>query len=109
MPNIATRKALTRNQFVRITKVKLSTSHLDGDISLSRAVNQMFRVPPLAPVASLVEAVLQDVLQDVVGRLHVPERLPRLRDVHQDLRGRGNRSPLHSVTLVIVYKGQRIC
>ena len=37
--------------------------------------------------SSLVEAVLQDVLQDVVGRLHVAERLPRLRDVHQDLRG----------------------
>ena len=50
----------------------------------------MIRVPPLAPVASLVEAVLQDVLQDVVGRLHVPERLPRLRDVHQDLKGRRN-------------------
>ena len=52
-------------------------------------MNQRFRVPPFAGsvAASLVEAVLQDVLQDVVGRLHVAERLPRLRDVNQDLRG----------------------
>ena len=67
--------------------MKSSNSHLNGDISFPRAVNQNFRVPPLVSVSSLVEAVLQDVLQDVVGRLHVAERLPRLRDVHQDLRG----------------------
>ena len=68
--------------------MRSSNSHLNGDISFPRAVNQKVRVPPLCvAVSSLVEAVLQDVLQDVVGRLHVAERLPRLRDVHQDLRG----------------------